>query len=155
MTSAAPDEDTIRFLRQDIALQLARAAIRAGDTQSSAALRLGIPQPTLSKIANGRVSDLSIELLLRIAVRARVPITLQTGRDPREAGAFLSGLSADDRRPSKSKLAEAARDALKRSEQRLAPGERMEAFLEHNQLLHELHEAAHAAQQRGHGLDPG
>jgi predicted XRE-type DNA-binding protein len=150
MSSRAAEENTIRSLRLDIALHLARAAIQTGDTQWSAAIRLGIPQPTLSKIVNGRVSDLSIELLLRIAVRARVPITLQTGGDPREAGAFLSGISRESGHLSKSKIAEEARESLRDSERRLAPSERMEAFLEHNQLTIELHRAARAAGQRGH-----
>jgi predicted XRE-type DNA-binding protein len=149
MSTAAADEDTIRSLRQDIALQLARVTIRAGDTQSSAASRLGIPQPTLSKIVNGRVTDLSIELLLRIAVRAGVQLTLQTGSEPREAGAFLSGLSLESRIPSTSKVAEQARDALRSSQRRLAPSERMEAFLQHNQLLSELHSAGRRADRRG------
>ena len=83
-----PDEATIQSLRRDIALQVSRAARRLGDTQVAAARRLGVPQPTLSKIINGRVSELSIEFLLRVAVRARLPITLQTGRDAAEAGAF-------------------------------------------------------------------
>lgn len=151
MAALSSDEDTIRSLRRDLALQLARAALRTGDTQSAAAARLGIPQPTLSKIVHGRVSDLSIELLLRIAVRARVPITLQTGSDPREAGAFLSGISRENSRPSKSKLGDEARDALRASEQRLAPSERMEAFFEHNRLLGELQSAGRMTERRSDG----
>ena len=81
------DEATIQSLRRDLALQLSRVARRLGDTQVVAARRLSLPQPTLSKIINGRVSDLSIEFLLRVAVRAGLPVTLQTGRDAAEAGA--------------------------------------------------------------------
>ena len=150
MIDTAPDELTILSLRQDLALQLARAALRAGDTQSATAARLGIPQPTLSKIVNGRVADLSIELLLRVAVRARLPITLQTGSDPREAGAFVSCISRQGGHSSKSKIGEEARESLKDSEQRLTPSERMEAFLEHSRLMSELHIAALAAGRRGH-----
>ena len=58
-----------------------------GYTQVVAARRLSLPQPTLSKIINGRVSDLSIEFLLRVAIRAGLPLTLQTGRNATEAGA--------------------------------------------------------------------
>ena len=142
------DEATIQSLRRDLALQVSRVARRIGDTQVAAARRLGVPQPTLSKIINGRVSDLSIEFLLRVAVRAGLPVTLQTGRDAAEAGAFVSGLVQRSTRAPRSKLAQEARESLLESERRLTPGERLEAFLEHNQLLGSLHEAARAAEQR-------
>jgi hypothetical protein len=102
----------------------------------------------LSKIVNGRVSDLSIEFLLRLAVRAGLPITLQTGRDAKEAGAFISGLARTGTRAQGSKLAMEARESLRASERRLTPGERLEAFLEHNQLLGALHQAGRSAEQR-------
>jgi predicted XRE-type DNA-binding protein len=149
------DEATIQSLRRDLALQLSRVARRLGDTQVAAALRLGVPQPTLSKIINGRVSDLSIEFLLRVAVRAGLPVTLQTGRDAAEAGAFVSGLARRSTPASGSKLAKEARESLLESERRLTPSERLEAFLEHNQLLGELHQAAHAAGQRQIQETPG
>jgi predicted XRE-type DNA-binding protein len=142
------DEATIQSLRRDLALQLSRVARRLGDTQVVAARRLGVPQPTLSKIINGRVSDLSIEFLLRVAIRAGLPVTLQTGRDAAEAGAFVSGLAGRSTHASGSKLAKEARESLLESERRLTPGERLEAFLEHNQLLGELHQAAPGAGQR-------
>jgi transcriptional regulator with XRE-family HTH domain len=143
------DEATIQSLRRDLALQVSRIALRLGETQVAAARRLGIPQPTLSKINNGRVSDLSIEFLLRIAVRAGIPMTLQTGRDAAEAGAFVWGLSPRDRAHAKgSKLAAEARGLLVESERSLTPGARLEAFLEHNQLVGALHQAALAAEER-------
>ena len=143
-----PDEATIQSLRRDIALQVARVARCFGDTQVAAAGRLGVPQPTLSKIINGRVSDLSIEFLLRIAVRVGLPITLQTGRDPKEAGAFVSGLARRSTNASGSNLAQKARESSRESERRLTPGARLDAFLEHNQLLGALHQAGRAAEQR-------
>jgi hypothetical protein len=103
-----------------------------------------VPQPTLSKIMNGRVSDLSIEFLIRIAVRAGLPITLQTGHVSEEAGAFISRRALKSR-ASRSKLADEARESLIDSERRLTPTQRLEAFLEHNQLLGALHEAGRAA----------
>jgi predicted XRE-type DNA-binding protein len=142
------DEATIQALRRDIALQVSRVARRRGDTQVAAARRLGVPQPTLSKITNGRVSDLSIELLLRVAVRAGLPITLQTGRDAKEAGAFISGLARGSTRARGSKLAREARESLAAFERRLTPGERLEAFLEHNQLLATFHQAGRAAERQ-------
>jgi hypothetical protein len=109
----------------------------------------------LSKIVNGRVSDLSIELLLRVAVRAGLSITLQTGREAAEAGAFLSGFGRGSPRASGSRLAGEARASLLKAELRLTPGERMEAFLEHNQLLGELNVAGRAAEARRASAAPG
>jgi predicted XRE-type DNA-binding protein len=140
------DEATIQSLRRDIALQISRLAQRLGGTQMAAAKQLGVPQPTLSKITNGRVSDLSIEFLLRIAVRAGLPITLQTGHVPEEAGAFISR-SAREPRASRSKLADRARESLVESERRLTPAQRLEAFLEHSQLLGTLHQASRTAER--------
>lgn len=142
----SPDEATIQSLRRDIALQISRLARRLGGTQMAAAKKLGVPQPTLSKIVNGRVSDLSVEFLIRVAVRAGVPITLQTGHVPEEAGAFISR-PARESSVSRSKLADEARETLMDSERRLTPTQRLEAFLEHSQLLGTLHEATRAAER--------
>jgi predicted XRE-type DNA-binding protein len=137
----SPEDATIQSLRNDLALQVARFARRLGLTQVAAARQLRIPQPTLSKIINGRVSDLSIELLIRIAVRAGLPLTLHTGHAPEEAGAFVSATSPSSPQASRSRLADAARDSVLQSGQRLTPSERLEAFLEHNQLVASLREA--------------
>src|SRR5579872_238261 len=98
-----PDFETVHALRSDVALQIARYTERLGISQLAAAKRLDVPQPTLSKIVNGHTSDLSLELLLRIAVRAGLRITLQTGVIPQEAGAFVStgGLSSARTFPSR------------------------------------------------------
>ena len=138
----------IQRLRSDVALQLARYAHRMGVTQSVAAKRLGLPQPTLSKIINDRVSDLSLELLIRVAVRAGLALTLQTGLVPQEAGAFSSRIRSRSSAASQSKLAEAARQSLIESQSGLTPAQRLEAFLEHSQLVCALHEAGSAAEAR-------
>jgi len=110
------------------------------------AQQLGVPQPTLSKLVNGRVDNLSIELLIRIAVRAGLSLTLQTGDVAEQAGVFVPIPSA---RPTagkaKSQLADEARRAAERSDRRLTPSQRLEAFLDHNQLLAELHRAGRVA----------
>jgi predicted XRE-type DNA-binding protein len=136
------DEAIIQSLRRDLALQVSRAVRQLGATQVVAAKRLGVPQPTLSKLINGRVNNLSIELLIRIAVRAGLSLTLHTGEVSEEAGASVS---ISDTNPSpkgaKSQLADAARHSLAVSNRRLTPSQRLEAFLEHNQLVAELHQA--------------
>lgn len=138
----------ILSLRRDIALQVSRVVQRSGDTQSLAARWLGIPQPTLSKIINGRVSDLSVEFLLRVALRAGLAMTLQTGRHAEEAGAFVSGLARANAQAPGSRLAQDARRSLMESGRRFSPAERLEAFVEHNELLAAIHQAGHAAEQR-------
>jgi transcriptional regulator with XRE-family HTH domain len=118
-----------------------------GVTQIAAAKQLGVPQPTLSKVINGRVSDLSLELLIRVAVRAGLPITLQTGLVPQEAGAFSSPTRSPSSRASQHKLGDFARQSLIQSESsRLTPSQRLEAFLEHCQLVCALHEAGRVAE---------
>jgi predicted XRE-type DNA-binding protein len=148
---ANTDIATIRTLRGDVALQIARHARRLGLNQVAAAKRLGVPQPTLSKIVNGHVSDISLELLIRLAVRAGLPLSLQTGHAPQEAGAFVSITHTRSSRASRSRLSDEARDSLIRSENLLSPSQRLEAFLEHSQHLAALQQAGRAAEaQRVH-----
>ena len=146
MNDVSPDMATVHALRSDVALQLARFTRRLGITQVAAAKQLGLPQPTLSKILNGRVSDVSLELLIRTAARAGLPMTLQTGRVPQEAGAFVSGTHLRASRTSPSKLGDEVRESLSQSASRLTPTERLQAFLEHNQLLGALHQAGRIAE---------
>jgi predicted XRE-type DNA-binding protein len=141
-------DETIRALRSDVALQIARITMRSDTTQTGAARRLGIPQPTLSKIVNGRVSDISLELLIRVAVKAGLPISLHTGRAPEEAGAFVSAILGPAPPSPRSQIGDAARESLLQAERRLTPSQRLEAFLEHNQLLASLQHAGRAAELR-------
>lgn len=134
------DVATIQVLRADLALQIARFVERSGISQVAAAQSLGIPQPTLSKIANARVSELSLELLIRIAVRAGLPLVLQTGKDPSEAGVFVSGVATRGR-TQRSRLSDQARDDMAASALGLTPEQRLDAQLKHSELLAALHEA--------------
>ena len=88
-----PDQTAIKTLRSDLALQIARHVGRDGQTQVAAAKRLAIPQPTLSKIMRGQVEAVSLELLLKVAVRAGLSVVLQTGKDAAEAGVYVSGVT--------------------------------------------------------------
>jgi predicted XRE-type DNA-binding protein len=140
------DSDIVHALRNDVALQISRHTQRLGISQLAAAKRLDVPQPTLSKIVNGHTSDLSLELLLRIAVRAGLRLALQIGRTPQEAGAFVSPGRSSSARAFPSKIAAASQAALKESLRELTPAQRLEAFLEHNQLASELRESGRAAE---------
>ena len=128
------DVATIQALRNDLALQIARAVRARALTQTQAAGKLGIPQPTLSKIANGRTEELSLELLIRIAVRLGLPLVLQTGGAPEEAGVFVRAQPVEGK-GTRSKVAEAAREALAGSARHLSPEARLNAVLEHGRLV--------------------
>lgn len=143
---SANDDATVNALRGDVALQIARITNRTGTTQSAMARRLGIPQPTLSKIVNGHVSEISLELLIRVAVRAGLPIAFQTGRDPAEAGAFVATPYRRQPLSSRSTVGAAARESLLQAERRRTPSQRLEAYLEHNQILALLRQAGRAAE---------
>jgi predicted XRE-type DNA-binding protein len=137
----SPDLETIRVLRLDLALQIARHVQSAGRSQTEAARALRIPQPTLSKIVRGRVTDLSLELMIRIAARAQLPLVLLTGKDPAEAGVFVSGRAAPSR-AQRSRLADRAREELSMSSERLSPEQRLNAQLRHSELLADLRRGA-------------
>ena len=139
--SLPPDEAAIVNLRRDLALQLSRAVKRLEVTQSEAAARLSLPQPTLSKIINGQTDNLSIEFLIRVAIRAGLSLTLLASDVPEEAGAHLASRNASSSALSTSRLANEARDSIEAAHRRLTPSQRVEAFLEHNQLLAALNRA--------------
>jgi predicted XRE-type DNA-binding protein len=150
MNTETQDLATVAALRSDVALQIARSVARTGESQVTASARLGIPQPTLSKIVNGRVTELSLELLIRIAVRAGLPVVLQTGRDASEAGAFVTGGPAIGR-VSQSRVGAEAQGALVASARRLTPEQRLEAHLRHSELVTALH---HAGREGATGTRP-
>ena len=142
------DLSTIRALRSDLALQLSRHFARSGDTQSALARRLGIPQPTLSKIANGQLEKLSLELLIRVAVRVGLPFTLVTGQDPTEAGVHVTAVNAralPAGRSNLSRVNDAAQDSLVASIRAMSPAERLEAQARMTASLVELRNAARGA----------
>jgi predicted XRE-type DNA-binding protein len=143
----APDA-TIQALRKDMALQITRFIRARGLNQVGAAKQFRVPQPTISKIVRGRVADLSLELLIRIAVRAGLPLALQTGQDPSEAGVFVSSAHLRTESRPGSALARAARTSLVERTQRLRPEQRLSAFLEHTQLVSALHRAGRAREAR-------
>jgi predicted XRE-type DNA-binding protein len=136
------DTATIHRLRSDVALQISRLLQRQQSSRAAAAKSLRISQRTLSRIANGHVSNLSLELLLRIVVRARLHLVLQIGAVPEEAGAFLSmsSMRAAGMRP-RSKLADDARDALLATVREMTPEQRLNAHLKLSELAASLHRA--------------
>jgi predicted XRE-type DNA-binding protein len=136
-----PDQAAVQNLRSDLALQIARHVGRGGQTQVATAKRLAIPQPTMSKIMRGQVEAVSLELMLKIAVRAGLSVVLQTGKDPAEAGVYVSGIGGSKPARIKSGLAAEARRAMGESIRSLTPGQRLEAHLRHSELVTALHHA--------------
>lgn len=136
-----PDQAAIKALRRDLALQIARHVERDGQTQVTTAKRLAIPQPTLSKIIRGQVDEVSLELMLKVAMRAGLSIVLQTGKDPAEAGVYVSGIRSSEPARIKSQLAEAARQEVNEGFRSLTPEKRLEAHLKHSELVTQLHRA--------------
>lgn len=137
----SPDQAAIQALRRDLALQIARHVGRDGLTQVAAAKRLAIPQPTLSKIMRGQVQAVSLELMLKVAVRAGLSVVLQTGHDAAEAGVYVSGITTSLPARIKSRVAEKARHAMSDSVRSLSPEQRLEAHLKHSELVTALHRA--------------
>jgi len=119
--TANADTRTVHALRSDLALQIARHIRRSGQTQATAAKRLAVPQPTVSQIMHGKVSQLSLELLIRIAVRAELPL--------------------QENRILRSKVADEAHQALSEDARNLTPQQRLEAHARHSQLMVALHRA--------------
>lgn len=136
-----PDQAAIQALRSDLALQIARHVGRDGLTQVATAKRLAIPQPTLSKIMRGQVDAVSLELLLKVAVRAGLSVVLQTGKGAAEAGVYVSGITTSRPARIRSRLADEARLAVSESIRSLSPEQRLEAHLKHNELVTALHRA--------------
>jgi predicted XRE-type DNA-binding protein len=135
------DVATVQALRGDVALQIARFLERRQLSQAAAAKLLRVPQPTLSKIVNGRVAELSLELLIRIAVRAGLALVIQTGAVPEEAGAFVAGSTPAAHTRTRSKVADSARDALLAAARDMTPEQRLNAHLKHSELVSSLHRA--------------
>src|SRR5437773_11256331 len=138
---ANTDTRTVQALRSDLALQIARHIRCNGQTQVAAAKRLAVPQTTVSRIMHGKVSQLSLELLIRIAVRAGLRVVLQTGKDAEEAGAFVAGEPLQESRILRSKVADDARQALSEDARKMTPQQRLEAHARHSQLMVALRRA--------------
>jgi predicted XRE-type DNA-binding protein len=141
------DAATVLNLRRDLALQIARCIEASGLSQSAMADRLGTPQPTLSRIVHQRVDAVSLELLIRVAVRAGLPVVLQVGREPGEAGVYAgraAGVSVPSAgRTQTSALGERAQAEMTQAALALSPTQRLEAQLRHSELLAQLRAAAH------------
>jgi predicted XRE-type DNA-binding protein len=76
-----PREEAIAMhIRSQLAALLEQHIERKGWSQTVAARALKVPQPTISKIVNGNIDKLSIEFLIKLMVRAGLPVEIAGGR---------------------------------------------------------------------------
>lgn len=72
-----PHEAAVFLLRAEAAEALRAWMVRERLTQAQAAKRLGIAQPRLSEIAQNKVELLSLDYLVGLCARARLPLRLR------------------------------------------------------------------------------
>lgn len=77
---APPEEAAALHIRAHLAARLEHHIEQKGWNQTAAARALKVPQPTISKIINGNIERLSIEFLIKLMVRAGLPIGIAGGR---------------------------------------------------------------------------
>jgi len=75
-----PEEAAALHVRSQLAAALEYHIERKGWSQIEAARGLKIPQPTVSKIVNGKIDKLSIDFLVKLMVRAGLPVSITGGR---------------------------------------------------------------------------
>lgn len=73
------DEAIERSLRSQIAIRLELLIRDRGLTQAAAAVLFQVPQPTVSKIVNGQLSNISLGYLIRMLIKAGLPFRLERG----------------------------------------------------------------------------
>jgi predicted XRE-type DNA-binding protein len=90
-----PEEAAALHIRSQLAAALEYHIERKGWSQTEAARSLKVPQPTVSKIVNGNIEKLSIEFLIKLMVRAGLPVSISGGRSARgRRGAHHSAATA-------------------------------------------------------------
>ena len=77
------EEAIALHIRSQLAATLEQHIEHKGWSQTQAARELEVPQPTISKIVNGNIEKLSIEFLVKLTVRAGIPVHVSSGRAAR------------------------------------------------------------------------
>jgi predicted XRE-type DNA-binding protein len=75
-----PEEAAALHIRSQLAATLEQRIKKKGWNQTAAARALKVPQPTISKIVNGNIEKLSIDFLIKLMVRAGLPVGTTGGR---------------------------------------------------------------------------
>jgi predicted XRE-type DNA-binding protein len=79
----SPEEAATLHIRSQLAATLEYHIERKGWSQAEAAGTLKVPQTMVSKIVNGNIEKLSIEFLIKLMVRAGLPVSISGGRSGR------------------------------------------------------------------------
>lgn len=77
------EEAAALHIRSQLAATLEHYIAQKGWSQAEAAKTFKVPQPTISKIVNGNIEKLSIEFLVKLAVRIGLPVNVSAGRTAR------------------------------------------------------------------------
>ena len=72
----SPEEAALLVVKARLLSALADY-VASFDTQANAAEALGVAQPRVSEIANGRLSKFSSDLLIKLCHRAGLPVTVE------------------------------------------------------------------------------
>lgn len=89
------DEAAERALRTELATRIAELIEDRGLTQRSAASLFEVPQPTISKIVNGKLANLSLAFLIRMLLRAGLPFRIEKGASADELSAIVGSYLGD------------------------------------------------------------
>lgn len=74
-----PAEAEIMKLRAEVMIRMEQHLKKQGWTQAEAARQLGITQPRVSRLIQGKVEDFSLDMLLTLATRAGLRPRLRLG----------------------------------------------------------------------------
>ena len=74
----SPDEAVILHMRADLMAQLRKVIKAKKLTQSRAASLLGVSQPRVSDLVRGKWEKFSLEMLIILATRAGLRVTVKT-----------------------------------------------------------------------------
>jgi predicted XRE-type DNA-binding protein len=80
--------------KSELLLQVQNFVKRHGLTQAKAAVVLGISQPRVSQLVNGRLSQFSLDELVRLGVRAGLNVTIKAEPNPKREKAVVARVAA-------------------------------------------------------------
>lgn len=80
--------------KSELMVQLQNFIKRHGLTQAKAAVALGVTQPRVSQLVNGRLSEFSLDELVRLGERAGLQVTVRVEPNFRRESAIVSDVTA-------------------------------------------------------------
>jgi len=78
--SDSPEEAATMKIRSDVMIAITDAVSAWGTTQARAASRLGVTQPRLNDLLQGRINRFSLDTLLTLAARAGLKVKINIRR---------------------------------------------------------------------------